>query len=64
MQDGDIEHQPGPGNWFSVHNFPGLYYEGSLKYRKLEGILIPSSLAMFTLGPHALTGIHMGLLLG
>eukprot|EP00972_Heterocapsa_arctica_P002313 334802-Heterocapsa_arctica.AAC.1 len=32
-QDGDIEHQPGPGKWFNAHNFPGLYYKGKLKHR-------------------------------
>eukprot|EP00972_Heterocapsa_arctica_P052537 7728958-Heterocapsa_arctica.AAC.1 len=40
MQDGDIEHQPGPGHLFNASNFPGLFYEGTLRHRKLEGLLI------------------------
>eukprot|EP00972_Heterocapsa_arctica_P105250 15507459-Heterocapsa_arctica.AAC.1 len=64
MHDGDIEHQPGPGCWFSAYNFPGLYYEGTLRHRKLEGLLIPSSLGSFTQGPLTLGGIHKGVLLG
>eukprot|EP00972_Heterocapsa_arctica_P052248 7686532-Heterocapsa_arctica.AAC.1 len=63
MQDGDIEHQPGPGNWFNAHNFPGLYYEGTLRCRKLEGLLIPSSTTAHSRGTSALMGIHSGILL-
>eukprot|EP00972_Heterocapsa_arctica_P060873 8977614-Heterocapsa_arctica.AAC.1 len=64
MQDGDIEHQPGPGNWFNAKNVPGLYYEGTLRCRKLESTLIPSGTAAFTQGTPALVGIHKGILLG
>eukprot|EP00972_Heterocapsa_arctica_P015574 2292293-Heterocapsa_arctica.AAC.1 len=52
-QGGVIEHQPGPGKWFNVHNFPELYYKGTLKLRKLEGLPIPSSIKATTQGPRS-----------
>eukprot|EP00972_Heterocapsa_arctica_P017314 2557629-Heterocapsa_arctica.AAC.1 len=64
MEDGDIEHQPGPGKWFNAENFPGLYYESSVVCRKLEGTLIPSCVKAFSQGTSALKGVNQGILLG
>eukprot|EP00972_Heterocapsa_arctica_P001014 142297-Heterocapsa_arctica.AAC.1 len=52
FNDGDIEHQPGPGNpnrtklgttkLFNAHDFPELYWETNFRFTKVPGGLVAS----------------------
>eukprot|EP00972_Heterocapsa_arctica_P113031 16435001-Heterocapsa_arctica.AAC.1 len=52
FNDGDIEHQPGPGNpnctrldttkWFNALDFPELYWETNFRLPKVPGGLVAS----------------------